>query len=96
MTSRTVQARAIQDAVRRILLEEWDPIGVRMVPEAQDEYDGYVGGIYRLLATGSTVDELAEHLVRIEHEAMGLSARKEVCIGVASRLMQIDITSRSA
>ena len=79
-----------------MLLDKWDPIGVRDVPEAQDEYDGYVGGVYRLLTTGVSVPELAEHLVRIERDSMGLSARRQACVDVASLLKQISIASRSA
>ena len=29
--------------LRRLLLVEWDPIGIADVPKAQDEYDSYVG-----------------------------------------------------
>ncbi len=39
------KGRAIQESIRQVLLREWDPIGVRDVAEAQDEYDGYVGGV---------------------------------------------------
>jgi hypothetical protein len=42
------RAKAIQESIREILLRDWDPIGVNDVPEAQDEYDSYVGGVYRL------------------------------------------------
>ena len=28
--------------IRRILMEEWDPLGVDGVPEATDEYDSYL------------------------------------------------------
>ena len=96
MTSRERHGKTSQDAIRRVLLDKWDPIGVREVPEAQDEYDGYVGGVYRLLTTGVSVPELAEHLVRIERDSMGLSARSQACVDVASLLKQIAIASRSA
>ena len=33
------RAKRYYDAVREILLREWDPIGVPDVPEAQNEYD---------------------------------------------------------
>ena len=35
-------------------MEEWDPIGVSDTPEAADEYDGYIGGIYELLERGAS------------------------------------------
>jgi len=45
------RAKQYHEAIRAILLKEWDPIGVSHIPEAQDEYDRYVGGVYRLLIT---------------------------------------------
>ena len=67
------RARQIQDDIRAVLLRAWDPIGINDVPEAQDEYDSYVGGVYRLLASGASEDQLIEHLRRIETTSMGLS-----------------------
>jgi hypothetical protein len=92
MESRERRAREIQEAIRLVLLRDWDPIGVRDVSEAQDEYDGYVGGVYRLLVSGATLSELAEHLLQIERESMRLSPRPDVLVDVSSRLKQIDIT----
>ena len=92
MASRESHARNVEGAIRRVLLRDWDPIGVRDAPEAQDEYDGYVGGAYRLLAAGVTGSDLAEHLARIEHDAMGLSGNRDRFMDVAARLKEIDIT----
>ena len=58
------------DAIRRVLMSEWDPIDCG-VPD--DEYDGYIPVIYRLLQQRVGVDELASHLTKIETENMGLS-----------------------
>ena len=33
-------------------MDVWDPIGVKDEPNAQDEYDGYLGGVYELLVSG--------------------------------------------
>jgi len=66
MDKRELRAREIQDAIRQILLHDWDPIGVQDVPQAQDEYDSYIGSVYRLLATGATDDQVAAHLFGLE------------------------------
>ena len=42
------------------------PIGVRDVPEAQDEYDPYVVGVYKLLVSGASEGEIADHLYRVD------------------------------
>jgi hypothetical protein len=62
----------IQEKIRPVLMEEWDPIGVDDVPEAADEYDGYIGGIYALLRDGASDERIAEHLSEIETKTMGL------------------------
>lgn len=33
-------------------MDVWDPIGVKDEPNAQDEYDSYLGGVYELLVSG--------------------------------------------
>lgn len=68
-----------------------DAIGVRDVPDAQDEYGGYGGGIYRLLANGASVEDLANHLAQIEQNAMGLSAHSKTLL-VARQLREIDLS----
>ncbi len=84
---RDARARQIGQNIRDVLLHEWDPIGVQDVPEAQDEYDGYVGGVYGLLVSGASAEQLAEHLWKIETDTMGLSAPDQAkVLPVARRL----------
>jgi hypothetical protein len=86
------RAREIQAAIARVLLQDWDPIGIQDVPEAQDEYDGYVGGVYRLLATGASPQEVAAHLSTIESEAMGCTpAKPSDVLPVAEKLCRLDV-----
>jgi hypothetical protein len=62
----------IQDHIRAVLKASWDPIGV--AGDVDDEYDGYIGGIFSLLRSDASVDVIAEHLSRIEVERMGLAS----------------------
>ena len=71
MDDRTRRAREIQAEVGRILLRNWDPLGVSDDPEQSDEYTSHVGGVYRLLVSGASDREIAEHLVRLETEQLG-------------------------
>jgi hypothetical protein len=68
------QSRENRDRVRQVLMEHWDPIGVRNVPEACDEYDRYVGEIYVMLmddrASEATINT---YLLATATEYMGLS-----------------------
>jgi hypothetical protein len=86
------RAREIRVAIAHVLLREWDPIGVRDEPEAAAEYDAYIGGIYRLLATSATMDQIAEHLAAIERDRMGIEgARAKDLLPVAETLKRIDV-----
>ena len=58
--------------VRRLLMHHWDPIGVRQMPEAANEYDAYVGVVGRMLHEGATGDEVERYLRGIREDHMGL------------------------
>ena len=80
------RSRDIRSRIRRVLMEEWDPIGVEDVPEAADEYDSYIGGVFDLLERKASGDELAEYLRRIEIDRMGLvNASREPLVPEAWR-----------
>src|SRR5437667_5536768 len=91
MTSQSERAREVQEQIRQILLHDWDPIGVQDEPSAQDEYDAYVGGVYRLLTDGASPKALAEHLARIEGERMGLPRSVDRRIPVATTLCGLNV-----
>ncbi len=89
MEDRERRAREIQEAIRHVLLHEWDPLGVSQCPEAQDEYDSYVGGVYRLLASGAAVAEIDQHLRDIEVRLMGLCGATDRS-AVAQKLLSLN------
>jgi hypothetical protein len=66
------RSRKIRVELRKVLMEQWDPIGVNGVFEASDEYDSYIGGVYGLLSRKVSDQELASHLRKIETQRMGL------------------------
>jgi hypothetical protein len=63
--------------LRQVLMEEWDPIHVRDFPEAQDEYDSYLGPIAERLRSGSSPEDLAAYLDFVTEERMGLGNPKK-------------------
>ena len=84
--------RAAKLQMRRVLLEEWDPIGVRDEPMAQDEYDSYLGDLYDLLTQNASDSHIAQHLNEIEMVNMGGSARPtENLLSVAQSLKKISL-----
>lgn len=56
------------EEISRILWEDWAPIGCGVPP---DEYDSYVCGVYRVLASGASQETLVEHLRRVERSSIG-------------------------
>jgi hypothetical protein len=58
--------------IRKVLMEEWDPIGIAGIPDAADEYDTYVGGVGQMLHEGASAEDLEEYLVNAREERMGL------------------------
>ncbi len=58
--------------IHAILLGDWDPLGVDGNPHLSDEYDRYVPDILRLIESHYSLEQLVEHLGRIETETVGL------------------------
>jgi hypothetical protein len=58
-------------SIRRLLWEEWDPIGVHGIAP-DDEYDSYAQRVYAMLGEGKQVGEIADYLTWAVREHMGM------------------------
>ena len=58
--------------LRQLLMDHWDPIGVKDAPEAASEYDGYRADVLQLVRDGASADEIAGYLAGVAHDRMGL------------------------
>ena len=65
------------EAIRRVLLKEWDPIDIADVPEAQGEYDSYIPQGYKKLILRSPEHELFDYLWEVETNQMGLGGKEK-------------------
>ncbi len=91
MKKRSKKAIEIQESIRHILFYDWDPIGINdSFPD--DEYDSYVGGIYRLLASGASEFQIIERLYQLETISMGLNGNQERLKNVAEKLMKLNVS----
>jgi hypothetical protein len=89
----THSAFAIQDSIRKVLIEDWDPLGISDVSECGEEYDSYIALIYRILVGSRAGDDLVEALCKIERDEMGVRpANSEVLLAVAKRLLELKVT----
>jgi len=82
-------ASIIQESIRKILVEEWDPIGIEGIREAIDEYDAYIGPLYRMLVDGGTVDEIKNFLADIERSKINIVTSDETRRHVADDLLRL-------
>lgn len=88
------ESRRIRVDIRRVLMQVWDPIGVKGEPNAQDEYDGYLGNVYELLVSGASDGRIAEYLCWVVNERMGLTAKIGDMAETVTALRQIQIPKK--
>ena len=87
--ARDKRAAEIQDSIRQIFLHGWNPIGF---PVPDDEYDSYIGGVYRILAGSRSEQELIEYLFRTERDTIGMPSQSpEQLRPVARRLLELNV-----
>jgi hypothetical protein len=80
----------IHRQLEAMLLHNWDPIGVGHIPECRDEYRRYVRGVYDVAVGTRSARAVAEHLVKIEREHMGLFAwRWKPRLPVAQKILEL-------
>lgn len=60
------------NVIQKMLLEDWDPIGVNEFSNALDEYDGYVAEITALVCSRASEQEMFKQLWTLETGHMGL------------------------
>jgi hypothetical protein len=90
VASELVAARkAYHDAIRDILLREWDPIGVASIPEARDEYDSYLPGLHSLIFRRVAQDQVTLHLLQIEMQLMELDGSPARAARTAALLLAL-------
>ncbi len=81
------QSAEIHTAIRRVLLQSWDPIGIGDEPHAQDEYDGYIPEIYKLLLKRAPEKKIVDYLLWVVTERMGFT-RSETAIAHTNTTVQ--------
>ncbi len=81
------QAR-LYTLIDELLWQEWDPFGVNDIPESRDEYQLYTSQVVRLATHGATYEEIAQKLLTIEQETMGLFGNPEKNRNVAMKALQ--------
>jgi hypothetical protein len=89
MKDRNKKALEIQETIRQIFLNDWDPIGINGFGPS-DEYDSYIGSIYRLLVSGASEYQIIERLYQHQTVDMGMNADREKLKPVAEKLKRVN------
>lgn len=89
---RSERAAEIQDSIRQILFQDWDPVCVGDNPNLQNEYDSYIAPVYRILMGSRSEQELIDYLSRTELDEMGMPCKSpEKLRPVARKLLTLDV-----
>jgi hypothetical protein len=76
------------DVIKKILWEDWDPIGINVISPAKDEYDSYAPQVYKLLTKNESKEVIGQYLTYVDTELIGNSPNKERDVRVAQKLIQ--------
>jgi hypothetical protein len=67
----------------------WDPIGVRGIEEAADEYDMYAPQVLKMLKADAPTKQIADYLTSVVRDRMVLPVRTDRDEDVSSMLRQM-------
>nr|WP_159466308.1 hypothetical protein [Scandinavium goeteborgense] len=80
----------LQEAIKSVLLKEWDPIGINEFDEANDEYDAYVVPLCHMVAEKKSNAEFYTFL-RSVIESMGLDGDEQTEQAIAEKLASLSV-----
>lgn len=75
--------------IQIVLHWAWDPIGVRGIEEAADEYDMYAPQVLKLLEADAPTDEIANYLAIVVRDRIELPSKPDRDRDVAAMLRQL-------
>ena len=81
------RAAEIQQSIRDVLMQQWDPIGIAEYISTDDEYDAYIAPVYRILVGSRSEDELVSLLHFTEDDVITADGRR----AVARALLALDV-----
>ena len=76
------------EAIKSLLLHEWDPIGVSDVAEARDEYDAYALQVYKMVRENPDADAIARYLNWVVTSRMLLSGNLDQDRAIAIKVLK--------
>ncbi len=81
-----LEQKNLYNIIDELLWNDWDPIGLNEYEEARDEYQSYLPTIFNLKINNADKEAIAQHLLKIETDRMGLLGNIEKCRSVAEKI----------
>ena len=75
--------------IDEILWNDWDPIGINLLPSSRDEYQNYIPVIFRMVMKSVSIQELEEYLDDVVRNRMGLRSIKKSNQPVAKKIIAL-------
>ena len=89
-TRLSLQQQKLYEGIYIVLLNDWDPLGVSQIPEAQDEYNPYLPRIFHMVLEHADASKIAEYLQFVFNEQMGFgSSTIEKHMAVAEKIVHL-------
>lgn len=93
MSERTDRKAKLR-TVEIVLHWAWDPIGVRGIEQAKDEYDSYALPVLGMLEISAVDEQIADYLTEVERDWMGLDPNPDKNADIAAMLRELHTTWR--
>jgi len=74
---------AFYKLIDKLLYRDWDPIGISELNGPTDEYQGYLPIIFNLALKSSDINIIADYLLKVEIERLGLAGNRAHCLEIA-------------
>ena len=75
--------------IDEILWNDWDPIGINLLPSSRDEYQNYIPVIFRMVMKSVSIQDLEEYLDDVVRNRMGLRSIKKSNQPVAKKIIAL-------
>ena len=79
----------LYQGIDEILWNDWDPIGINLLPSSRDEYQDYISVIFNLVMKNVTSLELEQYLDDVVKNRMGLRSSKKSNKPVAEKIIEL-------
>ncbi|MGS0704944.1 hypothetical protein ACVBEE_00005 [Acinetobacter sp. ANC 3781] len=87
----TNDATLLLHAIHKILLKEWDPLGIRSIPLMRDEYEDYLPKLFMMICDKADESEIFEYLWRVENKIMEKRGNRQHTLRIASLLKDLQL-----